>query len=78
MGAILNKRKDKREGVRDRHRRGVGGAGVYKVRRAEPSGLLHLSFNTQLITVALVHTKKYMHTKKRKQPQSKGPKQSSS
>lgn len=66
MGAILNKRKDKREGVRDRHRRGVGGAGVYKVRRAEPSGLLHLSFNTQLITVALVHTKKiHAHQKKK-------------
>lgn len=48
MGAILNKRKDKREGVRETHteREGWGGTGVYKVRRAEPSGLLHLSFNT--------------------------------
>lgn len=67
MGAILNKRKDKREGVRETDtEEGLGGAGVYKVRRAEPSGLLHLSFNTQLITVALVHTKKiHAHQKKK-------------
>ncbi len=39
MGAILDKGKNKEERGKERER-------VYKVRRAEPSGLLQLSFYT--------------------------------
>lgn len=62
MGAILDKRKDKRGTEREC-------LCVYEVRRAEPSGLLHLGFNTLLIAVVLVHEKRTCSAKRsRKTP----------